>query len=469
MKGENKSKRMEQKIVSVDKNSVGEELGLEPGDVLLSIDDTPIEDVLDYYFLTDDGSFTLQVRTRQGDEAECEVELSEGETLGLHFEEEFMGKYRHCSNHCAFCFIDQLPKGLRRTMYFKDDDARLSFLNGNYITMTNMSDSDFNKIIRYHLSPINVSVHTTNPDLRVRMLKNPKAARIMEELSALCEAGITLNAQIVLCKGLNDGDELIRSIRDLSRFMPHLESLSVVPVGLTKFREGLTPLEPFTKEDALRVIDAVEPLQKEFYREYGLHFVHLSDEFYYLADRPLPPAGAYDGYLQIENGVGMMRSFVDDFESSLAAVDIKPDAVSKPRTVSFVTAPCAYHFIEPLLPGLEKKVPGLTVQPLCLQNNFFGHNITVTGLLTGRDILAQIRAWLEAVPGRTLGDRLLLPQNMLRLAADLPNFAEGIAASAVAPDEMVFLDDFTLRELKEALGVQIEVSGACDFVASFIH
>ncbi len=429
---------MKQIIKAVKPGSVGEELGFEPGDAILSVNGTEIEDVLDYYFLTDDEAFTLSVETKQGELVECEVERDPQEELGLVFEEEFMGKYRHCANHCLFCFIDQLPKGMRDTLYFKDDDSRLSFLNGNYITMTNMSEADFAKIIRYHMSPMNISVHTTNPELRVRMLKNPRAAEIMPRLKALAEAGITLNGQIVLCKGINDGAELDRTLRELGEFCPAMQSLSVVPVGLSDHREGLYPLEPFTAEDAKQLIEQIKPYQEKHFAVSGLHFVHLADEFYSLAGLPLPEEEEYDGYLQIENGVGMMRLFMNEAREAIAS--LKPDPSAAGR-LSLVTAPCAEPYIRQLLSELSAKRPQAELDLRVIRNDFFGQRITVTGLLTGRDIIAQLS-------GTELGSVLLLPGNLLR------------------GDESLLLDGLTVEDIEKALQTPVFIvkSSGRDFV-----
>jgi putative radical SAM enzyme (TIGR03279 family) len=420
---------MEQKIKSVAAGSIGEELGLEPGDVLLAVNGTEIEDVLDYYFLTEDDYITLKIRTKQGEEVECDIEKDAQEPLGLSFEEEFMGQYRHCKNKCIFCFIDQLPKGMRETLYFKDDDARLSFLNGNYITMTNMSEEDLNKIIRYHMSPMNVSVHTTNPDLRVQMLHNPRAKELMPRLRRLAEAGITLNGQIVLCKGVNDGEELARTVRELGELIPAMQSVSIVPVGLSRYREGLYPLEPFTPEDCLALIRQIDGYQQDFYQKYGLHFIHLSDEFYCKAGAPLPEEETYDGYLQIENGVGMMRLFWNEAQEEIGKIEPENE---RPGHVSIVTAPCAADYIQKMCRQIEEKIPGRRIDVHVIINHFFGENITVTGLLTGQDIIAQLK-------GKDLGEKLLLPGNILRAEGDL------------------LLDDLSVSDIEKALQIPVDI------------
>ena len=293
-------------ISAVEPGSIGEELALEPGDRLLAVNGQEVEDIFDYEYYVDSPSVTLLVEKASGEEWELEIE-NEGEDLGLSFENGLMSQYRSCSNRCIFCFIDQMPPGMRETLYFKDDDSRLSFLQGNYITLTNMKEKDIDRIIRFKLAPVNISVHTTNPELRCRMLNNRFAGRTLSYLDRLFAAEIPMNGQIVLCRGINDGEELERTIRDLTAYLPHMESVSVVPVGLTRYRDGLYPLQPFTREEAEQVIDQVERWQEKLFAEHGTHFIHASDEFYILAQRPLPEAERYDGYIQLENGVGMLR------------------------------------------------------------------------------------------------------------------------------------------------------------------
>lgn len=434
---------MEQKVKGVVPGSIAEELEIQPGDRLLSISGHEIEDVLDYYFYMEAEVLTLLIRDHNGEEWEAEVEKEEKEDLGLIFEDQFMGTYQHCHNKCIFCFIDQLPKGMRPTLYFKDDDSRLSFLNGNYITMTNMQEKDMERIIRYHMSPMNVSVHTTNPELRVKMLKNPRAAQIMTHLRRFVEGGIVLNGQIVLCRGVNDGAELERTLTDLSEFVPQMQSLSIVPVGLSRHRQGLYPLEPFTPEDARALIQQVQPWREKFYKETGLHFVHLSDEFYILAGVELPEEDAYDGYLQIENGVGMMRLFWDE---ATQAVDEIPQGEKGYGKVSLVTALSAYGHIQRIVDAIQQKMDGGEVQVFCIRNDFFGKRITVTGLLTGQDILRQLE-------GKDLGRLLLLPENLLKA------------------DEEIFLDDMRLEDFKKTLQTPVDIvqSSGRDFVRKIVN
>ncbi|MDY2595783.1 MAG: DUF512 domain-containing protein [Oliverpabstia sp.] len=408
--------------------SIAEELELEPGDELLSVNGQQIEDVFDYHYLINDEYLEILIRKPDQEEWELEIEKDFEEDLGIEFDSSLMDEYRSCRNKCIFCFIDQMPKGMRDTLYFKDDDSRLSFLQGNYVTLTNMSDHDIDRIIRYHLSPINISFQTTNPELRCRMLNNRFAGDIFPKVQRLYEAGIEMNGQIVLCKGINDGEELERSIRDLSKYLPHLRSVSVVPVGLSRYREGLYPLEPFTKEDAQKVLDTVKKWQDQLYPQYGLHFIHCSDEWYILAQQPIPREEEYDGYLQLENGVGMVRLLESEVLEELS--NRKPD--DRKRRISIATGKLAAPFIRENISHIQKLYPGIEVNVYSIRNDFFGEMITVSGLVTGQDLKKQLA-------GRELGECLLIPCNMLRAG------------------ENVFLDDVTVEELEAALGVPVEV------------
>ncbi len=293
----------------------------------------------------------------------------------MEFENGLMSDYRSCTNKCIFCFIDQMPPGMRETLYFKDDDSRLSFLQGNYITLTNMSDEDVERIIEMQLAPINISVQTTNPRLRCKMLHNRFAGEKLKYLDRLYAGHVEMNGQIVLCKNVNDGEELIRSIRDLGTYLPFMRSVSVVPAGLTKFREGLYPLELFTKEEAEQVIDTIEQFQKEFYERYSLHFIHASDEWYITAGREFPEADRYDGYIQLENGVGMMRLFLDEFEE--AYQEMLEDAAYQERkftwkrTISMATGKLAYSTIQLFADRMMEAYPGLTIHVHSIRNDFF--------------------------------------------------------------------------------------------------
>nr|MBQ6242692.1 DUF512 domain-containing protein [Lachnospiraceae bacterium] len=424
------------RISRVAPGSIGEELEIKAGDYILSIGGQEIEDVLDYEFLCREVEVDLLVETAEGEQILFEIEKDEDEDLGLSFEEGLMDEYRSCRNKCIFCFIDQMPPGMRETLYFKDDDARLSFLQGNYITLTNMSDHEFDRILNYHLSPINISVHTMNPELRCRMLHNRFAGDALKRLDTLYEHGITMNGQIVLCPGWNDGAELEYTIEQLSRYLPCMESVSVVPVGLTRFREGLTPLRLLTKEEAQQTVDIIEKWQQKLYPLHDLHFVHASDEIYLLAERSLPEEERYDGYLQLENGVGMMRLFIDQFREELAH---HKASARKKRKVSIACGRLPAPSIAELLAELKEKFPGVEPMLYPIRNDFFGETITVSGLVTGGDLIAQLK-------GKDLGEAVYIPLTMLRAGED------------------VFLDDIHVSDVEEALGVPV-IALDCDGIS----
>lgn len=416
-------------IVSfVQPGSIGEEMGIEPGDRLLSMNGNEITDVFDYHFYAEEEEVVLLIEKPDKEQWELEIEKEAGEALGLEFEQSLMDEYRSCRNKCMFCFIDQMPPGMRQTLYFKDDDSRLSFLQGNYITLTNMSDHDVERIVKYRLEPINISFHTTNPQLRCKMLHNRFAGDALKKVDILYKGGIEMNGQIVLCKGVNDGGELERSIRDLTEYLPYLKSVSVVPVGLTKFREGLYPLEPFTREEAALVLETIHKWQDKIFAEHGTHFIHAGDEWYILAGQEVPRKEKYDGYLQLENGVGMLRLLLDEFEEGFRK--LKGDA--RVRRLSLATGKLAYPYLKDMLKRLNQKFPNVQVSLYEIRNVFFGRQITVSGLITGQDLTAQLS-------GKELGDRLLLPCSMLKT------------------DEDIFLDDFTLGDVESALQVEIDI------------
>lgn len=428
-------------IKEVMQDSIAWELGIEAGDRLITVNGQEIEDVFDYHFYVNDEELVILIEKPDGEEWELEIEKDYDEDLGIEFEQGLMDEYRSCRNRCIFCFIDQMPRGMRETLYFKDDDSRLSFLQGNYVTLTNMSDHDIDRIIRYHLEPINISFHTTNPELRCRMLHNRFAGDALAKADRLYEAGIHMNGQIVLCKGINDGEELERSIRDMAKYLPYLQSVSVVPVGLTKHREGLEPLEPFGKADAEEVLSAVHRWQEKLYEEYGTHFIHAGDEWYILAEKELPGEERYDGYLQLENGVGMLRLLMNEFEE--AYEEVQDDGIQ--RELSVATGLLAHPYIQKMADRLMMRCPGTDIRVYPIRNDFFGELITVSGLITGRDLIAQLR-------GQELGDRLLLPCNMFRSG------------------EEVFLDDMTLSQLAKSLQVRVDIvkSSGQDFVEAIL-
>lgn len=421
-------KKHEHIVKNVEAGSIAEELGIEPGDRLLAIDGQEIEDIFDYQFYEESEELLLLIEKADGEQWELEIEKDADESLGISFGEGLMDEYRSCRNRCIFCFIDQMPPGMRDTLYFKDDDSRLSFLQGNYITLTNMSDHDVERIVRYRLEPINISFHTTNPKLRCRMLHNRFAGDALKKVDILYQGGIEMNGQIVLCRGVNDGEELERTIRDLTKYLPLLKSVSVVPVGLTRFREGLYPLEPFTREEAREVLRVIHRWQKKIYEEYGIHFIHAGDEWYLLAEEEVPEEERYDGYLQLENGVGMLRLLFNEFEEGMERLG---DG-DRSGEISAATGKLAYPYIRRMADRIQERYPGVKVHVYCIRNDFFGERITVSGLITGQDIIAQLK-------GKELGSRLLLPCNMLKA------------------DEDVFLDDITVKEVSDALQVPVDI------------
>ena len=411
-------------ITGVEKASPAAKHGILPGDILISINGHDINDVLDYRFRLTEKKITLLIH-RGPDLKEITIKKDEYSDIGLEFETYLMDKKHSCRNKCVFCFIDQLPKGMRDTLYFKDDDSRLSFLMGNYITLTNLSEEDVDRIIEMKTSPINVSVHTTNPELRVKMMKNKNAGKVLSYLRRFADAGISLNCQIVLCKGINDGKELERSMTDLAALYPSLVGVSIVPAGITNYREGLCHLEPFTAEEAGEVIDTIDKFGEKCLKKFGTRLFFSSDELYIEAGRELPGEDYYEGYPQIENGVGMIRSMDGEFTDELDFLDEYD--LEKPRKVSVATGAAAYDFIKSLADRLCEQVPTLECHVYKIINDFFGHNITVAGLLTGKDLANQLK-------GKDLGDRLLIPRVTLRSEGD------------------VFLDDTTPEWLAEQLG-----------------
>lgn len=421
-------KKHEHIVKSLMPGGIGEELGIEPGDKLLAINGNEIQDVFDYYYYEESEQLLLLIEKPDGEEWELEIEKDEDESLGIEFDQSLMDEYRSCRNKCMFCFIDQMPKGMRETLYFKDDDSRLSFLQGNYITLTNMSDHDVERIVKYRLEPINISFQTTNPQLRCKMLHNRFAGEALKKVDILYRGQIEMNGQIVLCKGVNDGEELERTIRDLTGYLPYLKSVSIVPVGLTKYRDGLYPLEPFTKEDAREVLSVIHRWQEKIYQEHGIHMIHAGDEWYVLAEEEVPEEERYDGYLQLENGVGMMRLLFNEVQEALSAVT----GDGRQREISLATGHLMYPYIGKILEEIRKKFPNITTHLYAIRNDFFGERITVSGLITGQDLTGQLK-------GQPLGERLLLPCNMLKIG------------------EPVFLDDFTLEEVENSLQVKTDI------------
>ena len=413
-------------ITDVVKGSPAERHGIRPGDYLVSVNGNGIADVLDYRFYLCEKKLHI-ITTRDGTERPVDIKKGEYDDIGLEFETFLMDKKHSCRNKCIFCFIDQLPRGMRDTLYFKDDDSRLSFLQGNYITMTNLDDADIDRIIKMKMSPINISVHTTNPELRVFMLKNPNAGKSLSYLKRFADAGTEMNCQIVLCRGVNDGAERERTMHDLACLYPAGTSVSIVPAGMTCYRKGLYPLTPFSREEAAAVVAQVETFAEGCLSCYGERIFFAADELYIAAGLPLPDADYYEGFRQLENGVGMMASMREEFDDALSQVQDD----GRKRAVSVATGAAAYTFIRGLCDRIEEKFSGIHINVYQIDNHYFGESITVAGLLTGQDLLEQLR-------GKPLGEALFIPMSSLRYEGDL------------------FLCGMSVSELSEALGVEVE-------------
>ena len=420
------------KILGVEPGSIAEEAGISAGDSIVSIDGTKVEDILQYKYLCADEEIELEILKANGDTEIIEIEKDEYEDLGIEFCYPLLGPARACANKCIFCFIDQLPEGMRKTLYFKDDDSRLSFLHGNYVTLTNLSDDDIERLCATRVSPVNISVHATDPEVRRFMMGNKNAGNLVERMKRFADAGIVMNCQIVLCRDINDGKVLDDTIKTLGELYPHIYSVSVVPVGLTDHRKGLFELKPFDKEASDKVIKQVLAWQQKFLRDYGTRIVYLADEFYLNAGLPLPEVEEYEDFPQIENGVGLISSMQEEFD--LEIENVRP--LAKERTVSIATGVAAYEFLLGLARRLEEKAKGLKINVYEIKNRTFGEKITVAGLLCGKDILKGLK-------GKELGDTLYISSSMLR------------------DGENVLLDDVTTDELAEALDVKI-VAVDCD-------
>lgn len=432
-------------IIHVEKGSSADKAGIKVQDRILSINQSEIVDVFDYHYLCNEEQLDLVIERPDGTRKKIEIKKEYEEDLGLTFESGLMDEYRSCCNKCIFCFIDQMPKGMRDTLYFKDDDSRLSFLQGNYITLTNMNERDVDRIIQYKMGPINISVQTMNPTLRCEMLHNRFAGEALNKMRKFLDAGIPMNGQIVLCKGVNDGKELKYSLEQLMEYAPVMESISVVPVGLSKYREGLYPLEPFTREDAKEVLECIREFQNEAFARHGIHFVHASDEWYLLANEPIPLEENYDGYLQLENGVGMLRLLMNEVEETLSQKRIRKPIFHRKRKITIATGLLASEVIQLLAKQVMNQYSYIQVQVNPIVNDFFGPMITVSGLITGQDLINQLK-------GKDLGQELLLPVNMLRSG------------------ERVFLDDQTVEDVEKECGVTIRIveNTGYDFVSSIV-
>lgn len=409
----------------VEPNSLASEAGISKGDKLLSINGSSISDILEYRYLTSEAEVELEILKKNGTKEIIYIE-NDYEDLGIEFESGLIDDAKSCMNKCIFCFIDQLPKGMRETVYFKDDDTRLSFLQGNYVTMTNMSDEEIERMIRLRISPVNISVHTTNPELRKKMLNNKNAGKIYDIMKKFASKNLFMNCQIVLCPGFNDKDELDRTISDLAALYPNVLSLSVVPVGLTRYREGLEKLTPFDKEKAIEVINQVESWQKKIYKEHGSKMVYIADELYIMADKAIPDASDYEGFPQIENGVGLIASLYEEFQSALGLIKKK----KRSRNVAIATGELAFSFIKSLADKIEAKCEGVKISVYPIKNNFFGGGVTVSGLVCGGDLIEQ----LKNIPPV---EEIFIPSVMLRDGED------------------IFLDDVTLTDAIERLNTPI--------------
>lgn len=414
-------------VYKVESGSIAQKAGILAGDVIVSVCGHEINDVLDYRFYLMQTNICLKIH--RGPEL-FDISISKGEydDIGLEFETYLMDKKRTCRNKCMFCFIDQMPKGCRETLYFKDDDSRLSFLQGNYITCTNLTDSDIDRIVKMHMSPINISVHTTNPELRISMMKNKNAGKILDIMRRLADGGIQLNAQLVLCRGVNDGQELLRSMRELESLGDMLNSVSAVPCGLTDHRQGLPEITPYDKESALDVVEKIEAFAEKCLEKYGRRIFFASDEFYITAGLDFHTEEFYEDYPQLENGVGMITLLLQQVQDELQYADEYD--LSKDRHVSIATGKAAYPYIKACCDKIQNLAPNTTVDVYCIENRFFGKNITVAGLLTGKDLSEQLC-------GKDLGHVLLIPSVTLRYEQDM------------------FLDGMTLQQLEEYLLVRV--------------
>ncbi len=428
---------MSNEISKVLYNSIAEEVGLEQGDKILTINNSSVKDIIDYKFLVTDEELVIEVEKANGEIWEIEIEKEYDEDLGIVFREAILDKPMSCHNKCVFCFIDQLPKGMRDTLYFKDDDSRLSFLQGNFLTLTNMKEEDIDRIIKYKISPINISVHTTNPQLRIKMLHNRFAGNIYERLKKLAAAGIRMNTQIVCCPGLNDGEELIKTVEDLSKLYPNVNSVAIVPIGVTKFREELYPLKLFTKETSKQNIDLIKSLQDKYLDEIGTPFARLSDEFYIVSGEAIPQEEHYEGYEQIEDGVGMVRMLYNTIDRDIDLLN-----KHKKGSFTFVTGTLIYPVIKEIGEKIESINSRISIRSEKIVNDFFGDTITVTGLLTGSDIINTLK-------DKELGEYIVLPDNIIKKGYEL-----------LDTSELILLDNFTIKDLESKLNREILL---CDY------
>ena len=416
-------------IEEVAKGSIAEELEIVPGDILISINDNKVKDIIDYKYLITEEYILVEILKQDGEIWEFEIEKEFDEDLGIIFTNPLIDKAKSCQNKCVFCFIDQLPPNMRDTLYFKDDDSRLSLLQGNFITLTNMSEEEIDRIIQYRISPINISVHTTNPELRIKMLKNKKAGNVYEILKRFHEVRLEVNCQIVLVPGMNDGAELKRTLTDLQKLYPTIESVAVVPIGITKYREKLEKVNSYNKLSSKIVLDQLAIMQNKFLKELGTRFVFPSDEFFALSEEQIPSIEDYEGFPQLENGVGLMKSF--EYEIDLELNKLKDENIEE-KSYIIATGTLAYRFMLEMAKKIQKKYNGLQLNVVPIKNNFFGTTITVSGLVTGIDLISQLKG-VEA-------DAVIIPQSMLRC------------------DDEVFLDNMTVAEVAKGLNTKVLIS-----------
>ena len=428
-------------IEKVKLGSIAEELEIQPGDILLSINGMEVQDIIDYKFLISDEYVEVEIEKSYGEVWMLEIEKEFDEDLGIEFTNPLIDRAKSCRNKCMFCFIDQLPENMRETLYFKDDDSRLSFLQGNFITLTNMSDEDIDRIIAYRISPINVSVHTTNPDLRVKMLNNKNAGKVFSILQRFKEAKLEINCQIVLVPEINDGLELDRTLKDLSTLYPSIKSVAIVPVGLTKYRKGLANIRTFTKLESMNFLKYIENVQEEFLNTMGTRFAFASDEFYVMANSPLPNYENYEGFPQLENGVGLIKSFETEIDTELNKIN---KSVFLDKNYIIATGTLAKEFMERSSAKIMDKFQGLKLNVVPINNKFFGETITVSGLITGEDLISQLKDTKNS-------DGIIIPKSMLRRDTD------------------IFLDDYTVKDVENKLNtniIPVEVSGE-EFIKLF--
>ncbi|CEH35477.1 DUF512 domain-containing protein [Romboutsia lituseburensis] len=432
-------KKVNNVISKVYKNSIAEELGIEVGDLLMSINGQTIHDIIEYRFLLSDEYLEVEIKKINGEIYIYEIEKDYDDDLGIEFTNPIIDQAKSCRNKCVFCFIDQLPKGMRETLYFKDDDSRLSFLQGNFVTLTNMSEEDIDNIIKYRISPINISVHTTNPELRQKMINNRFAGKLYSIMQRLADAQIQMNCQIVLCPGYNDKEELTRTISDLEQLYPYVNSAAIVPVGITKHRSHLPNLDIFDQKTANETIDQIQNLQKMYLDKIGTRFAFLSDEFYIIANRKLLEYDEYEGFIQFENGVGMISKLEREIQEYLMKIS-QPQKTRK-KKISIATGHSAFEFIKKMADEIMNECKDVEINVFKIVNNFFGETITVSGLITATDIIEQLK-------DEDLGETLYIPRSMLKA------------------DEEIFLDNITLDELQKTMNIEVVpcLNEGCDFV-----